>query len=894
MEPTLIEIDDFIGNHTQALSAISDFSRHKLIIKGSCGIGGTSAILNLKGKTVIIISPYTGMIASKEQQNENPNNFFIYEKSRNRWNNVSEMLDSNQHFILNTTPDQILMMAKTNENLFNQIKKIPLFIDECHIAAEADYRKALSDFNHIVFNDWEIFFTLSTATPVYHLIDLPICLRNSIQQIEIRRKNEPLKDITIQHYRQYQEWVSNELSMGRKVVLFSNDAKVYKYFLQFEDIATQPLVGKHLAVKVQMFKDAENMDMSNVLNLDNDLFIMSTKFITGYDFPVDASVGIISNEKSMTDGRYIPDIVQAYGRVRGKVHHAAIFYDRFDKQTNISDDEFLTEFDKHTLNQLTGLPYDGEINHTIVVIEHLPKILRQQTYNGTEELAKHLRDYGFLATIDYRDDGIIIPSGLTISDMVMNLQSMEPTKLKENTQYVLNNIQGDNEDYNGFGTNLLIAYAAAYVSQMCDNEYLNERIRKVRRYDDLVTIIKTFIDANTQGRLNFNEFGQKLDLVGQIVQKKKYHDSDQYYEMVDLVQYHTSDNMQAIAIRKGSLSKTFLSNLRWDSTFQNAVFFIETMYVVDLVKSDMMDENILQSIEMYSALAVKVKDDYIQAIATIAEITVAQVSRRILQNNDLDIMMKSRAIKKYFRHTLEYVYRNLSFQPTSEQESQLEVKLQKLLNTLCKDDSITSKLRLIEYSLESQKQHHKWYLLGMASLHIAGHMSGFKKSYKNHREYNIATKVSKQLRNHYTPYYMVEVDIISSNAQIIDKLFKTNIGLNVYDNLSKAKGISRVEAKVLYNSTLNNPRLSKERAIEIYMQAGYDSEQAERIAEFTTHGKIYEDMFAEEEYILRGYKLNSRLQNCLRCHDALIMIATSHHDDLPTLYDDVHYRVNRY
>lgn len=588
MKPTVIEIEDFIGNHTLALSAITDFSQHKLIIKGSCGIGGTSAILNLEGKTVIIISPYTGMIVSKEQQNKNPHNFFIYEKSGNRWSDIEMMLSSNQHFILNTTPDQILKVMNDYKKpyLSSQIKKIPLFIDECHIAAEADYRKALADFNHIVFNEWENFFTLSTATPVYNLIDLPMSLRNSIHQIEIRRKNEPPKDITIHHYRKYQEWVSKELSLGRKVVLFSNDAKVYKYFLQYEDIATQPLVGKHLEVKVQMFKDAERLDMSNLLNLDNDLFIMSTKFITGYDFPADVSVAIISNEKSITDGRYIPDIVQAYGRVRGRVHNSAIFYDRYDTTTNITDEEFMSEFEKHTINPLTGFPYNGEINHTTVVIEHLPKMLRQLTFNSADELATNLQAYGFNAAIDYRDEGVIIPSGLTICDMVMNLQSIEPAKLKENTQYVLSNIQGDNEDYNGFGTNLLVAYASAYIAQTCENIYLNERIKKVKRYDDLVTLIKTFIDANTYGRFNFDVLGQKLDLAGQIVQKMKYHDSDQYYEMVDLVQYHTSDYMQSLAIRNGGLSNSFLSNLRWDSTFQNAVFFIETMYVINLVKSD--------------------------------------------------------------------------------------------------------------------------------------------------------------------------------------------------------------------------------------------------------------------------------------------------------------------
>jgi len=53
-----IIIDDYISNHDEALKAIRDFSHNKLIIKGSCGIGGTNAVLGITDQDIIIISPY--------------------------------------------------------------------------------------------------------------------------------------------------------------------------------------------------------------------------------------------------------------------------------------------------------------------------------------------------------------------------------------------------------------------------------------------------------------------------------------------------------------------------------------------------------------------------------------------------------------------------------------------------------------------------------------------------------------------------------------------------------------------------------------------------------------------------------------------------------------------
>ncbi len=890
-----IFIDDFISNDPTALSVITDFTSNKLIIKGSTGIGGTSAILSITDQTVIIISPYLGMIQDKENQDPNGRNLFIYQNSKDNWNDVSDRLNENQHFILNTTPDQILKIKDMNLSLYVKIKKIPLFIDESHIAAEADYRKALAIFNHHVFNQWENYFTLSTATPVYRNIDIPDYIMEGMEEITIKKRKDAPKDITIYPHRFYQEWVLRQLAEGHKVVLFTNDENIYKNFLQFDEIKTQALVGKHLEKKVATFKDADELNLSDKLDATKDLFILSTKYITGFDIPFDASVGIISNEKSHTDNRYINDITQAYGRVRMKVINAAIFYSRIDNVSTISNATFIAGFKNAlanpTLDQLT----DGMVNHTLVLNEHLPSILRQQTYNSIQDFADNLKPYGFRPTIKYIDDCMVIPSGITISDMVQNLKTYDAVVLKTYADYVFININGDLEDYNGFGERLLIIYAAAFISKLCENDWLDDRIRKTKRYHELVTILKTFIDVNVATKTvdveyeNSNATGRILNLALK----------SQINELDSMTKFHCSDRMITTAMNGGAVCKRFKYFNNGNGTFSNAVFLINTFYAINLVAADLVDEETSQLMEINNVISEKVRGDYLAGICNVADLQMNVAIKKINAGDvSLNSMMHKRAIKTFFKHTFEKAIRSLSFNPSPEQIIGIKIKLDKNIYTLGKtkeDDSVESigfKLNAINYSYERQKESHRLYLLGMASLHIAGYMAGFRRSIKFHREYNIVTKVPKALRYKYTPYNMVEADIKSTNAQIIDKLFNTNIGMSVYENLMTSYGISRDEAKVLYNSTLNNYKLPKSKAVDVYLKAGYPVDIANAIAERTTTSKIYFDMCKVEETIISEYRAATRVQNSIRCHDALLMLSTPYNlSNLPSSLDGVEFGI---
>jgi len=344
----------------------------------------------------------------------------------------------------------------------------------------------------------------------------------------------------------------------------------------------------------------------------------------------------------------------------------------------------------------------------------------------------------------------------------------------------------------------------------------------------------------------------------------------------------------------GAVSHTF-KNLNAIKTFRDACFIVNTFHVIYLVKRDELDESTLQKMEMDSQLTSRLKEDYLTCISQIANKSIDEVNKLIeAGDKSLDSMMINRPIKTCFRNTLERVITQVerSFTPTKEQLIGLKIKMDKHINSLSKSDQdLKSKLRYLNYSQSKQKENHKNFLLGLASLHIAGHMAGFTYSFKHHREYNIATKVSKALRQ-YTPYRMVEIDISSANAQIIDRLFQTNIGLNVYQNLMASKNITRDEAKVLYNSTLNNYKLTKSKAKAVYLDAGYSDTTADAIADNTTNNKIYYKMCEVEESIITNYRATINAQNGIRIHDGLLMIASQHNTrNLVDVHDGIKFSI---
>jgi len=160
------------------------------------------------------------------------------------------------------------------------------------------------------------------------------------------------------------------------------------------------------------------------------------------------------------------------------------------------------------------------------------------------------------------------------------------------------------------------------------------------------------------------------------------------------------------------------------------------------------------------------------------------------------------------------------------------------------------------------------------------------------------TQLSKLFRKA-IPLRYISIDLISANPQIIDLILGTNIGMKVYANLMKSKGISRAEAKRFFNMTLNNYKFSVAQARKIYLDSGFDKDNALKLAKMTANvpiGSFYEKMTMHEKKIIEKYKRILPV-TCHRFHDALIVSEQDILESnivLPTQVDEFFYHVELY
>ena len=142
------------------------------------------------------------------------------------------------------------------------------------------------------------------------------------------------------------------------------------------------------------------------------------------------------------------------------------------------------------------------------------------------------------------------------------------------------------------------------------------------------------------------------------------------------------------------------------------------------------------------------------------------------------------------------------------------------------------------------------------------------------RTYNAFTSLNKVYRIHEMPFQLVELDIKSCNPQLIDKIFGFDRWKNVYSSLMQAYEIDRNEAKILFNSTLNNHRLTVAAAKEVYLNSGYEIDQAKELAEATANqkkGNWFRLMANQEGQIMDAFISNNfRNDKQIRLHDEVL------------------------
>lgn len=864
-----IKIQSHVSNDSRANGIITDFTNNKLIIKGDTGIGGTTAVLNITDQSVIIISPLSGMIIGKENVRE-PHQMFIYQNSKDRWNHFENEYKRGNHIVLNTTPEQIIEVKKNNSSLYKMIMQIPFFVDESQVYSESEYRASMSTFYDILFNEHMANLTLSTATPTYKNLDIPKHILEDMDIYKVEREVTRTKNITISPLNNYWNFIKANCEKGIKVVLFTNDLNKIKNVLNEDNLGykTQLLVGDTLSVKTSGVKTKSYKEYSNIINakIDEtaDVYILSTKYQIGFDLNFDASIGIIMDEYSMVDSYNVNQVVQAYGRVRGTVVDAQIFY-RCLPNSNIDINKLE--------NQISQIDFEkGYLKKIQLHINEINHALSYPKFN----LINSLNDYGFTVK-DEDTQGTVVATSVSFPIKYRNLINQEDKDvfiIKKELERVFSNIKGDDPNFNGFGKKDLLLWATAYMAVETQSEYLLNATAD--RYERLLTTAKTFIDVN--------------DLAN----------PDKMSEMDKIIKFRVSKTQMDIAIKNGALCQLkedettdfgLVFSYNWNDTYFKAKQIINSLYVMQMIESGQYSEATKRIVNGFSVVSECILTDYIKALSTESN----QDVKALIEDDNREALDKltkeySKALigKRVFNNTNRAIAKQLSKLDGYSQSdvNQIMDKAEKIKHALmaCKH-GIRNTVKMNTYSTVKQVERHKYYILSLLSLSCAGHTFGFKTTSIDNRVFNTATKTTRQLRG-YTPYELIQCDIKSAFASFLDTLVGSDIALQVYSNLEKKYTIERSEAKTWFNMMLNDNKRSAHEAKAFFKACGYTKEQVTKIIALTLKekGSFYKTMTKMEDNLIEEFKYINRLDyTAVRLHDAIIIYNTPEFQNLTSV-----------
>ena len=187
------------------------------------------------------------------------------------------------------------------------------------------------------------------------------------------------------------------------------------------------------------------------------------------------------------------------------------------------------------------------------------------------------------------------------------------------------------------------------------------------------------------------------------------------------------------------------------------------------------------------------------------------------------------------------------------------------------DTATTKKIPINGLLLVSQ-----WYysILFLVCNELKLSTKHFNVEMKGDRETNPLPQTSRQLRA-LTPFKVIECDIKSAWATFLDIETGANLKDHIYNNLMLSKGITRGEAKVLFNSVCNSGAYkSKAETTAFFLECGYTQKQCEHLITLThdPEKKFYYSMTEYERLAIQHFTDINNLQRGTRLHDALYFI----------------------
>jgi hypothetical protein len=821
----------FKGKHLNgdALLRSQDFTKNTLDIKSSTGIGATTSILNITTHDVLAVFPLRGVIEAKEQKRhtfKSKRQYFIYAGSRDKWTDIMDYFDSYGYnatnVIICTTAEQVLKVRNEHPELYLKLITKPLFIDEIHLFTQ-EWRLSLATFINVVRNEWQNKYKLSTATPIRNFNEI---FGSDFDICTLQRENEPTKKLLkTDTEKEAWKYVFAEMEQGRNVVIFSNDIRHHKK--EFMEETRINLTGDGLKYKLSAF--GKGLDHFSEKQIDTTfldkfpLIFCSSKYLTGYDIEPtsDTSILILTNNKDQSTSYSVEDIIQAYGRVRRNLVNALVCVVKAKKvsdqielnhlKTSAAEIYNLTKLTEYTTPKNQRFNKKSYNKFPFDLNGYASKLLAYDSYLNAES------DYIMYNTFDafMIDYGFNVePLKLTLSnDDLFHIAEIQKTKKK-----------------------LL----------KCIN--IERQINNIIAGQKDKNIYNTIINLSLNPKTKRNRSGYSCELITM-------------YCIAFFTEYLPPEIFQKIKYKEQKRLRELSNQLiiYFDTNYPDKNLRKETRTLIEYQNSMLLDYPFEPSIH----------PDHLNEII------------RIFRYANHYLNMNFDSLGDESRKTIEMFYLINKYKLIYQKPSRIKNEIVEHLKgyELNEKDMIRIDKNIAAKSPVYKMERKAFIKMNVeqirdASMYLMSRNQSFISSYIDGREYNPLTQISTVFRENFL-YNYTSIDIVSANAQFTDKIIGSKIGLNVYQNLMNTTNKSRNEAKVIYNSTLNDCKRSVSSAYDTYLKAGYSDAEAYKLANLTAgtaKGSYFKLMAKAEEQIINAYNDKfCSFSNALRLHDSLIL-----------------------
>jgi hypothetical protein len=151
-------------------------------------------------------------------------------------------------------------------------------------------------------------------------------------------------------------------------------------------------------------------------------------------------------------------------------------------------------------------------------------------------------------------------------------------------------------------------------------------------------------------------------------------------------------------------------------------------------------------------------------------------------------------------------------------------------------------------------------------------IKNFKIDSKQGRDYSPIVKVPREFRK-YFPFILVENDIIAAYPHFIDLQIDSNCAAGIYEKFAASLNVTRTEAKILFNKTLNSGKYHPREFFVKFFEPVYKDKTEALVDLVMDSSRPFWMVMQHWEFnAIETYKTKNKIQNVTRLHDAVILI----------------------